>query len=115
MIGIPVKLKGADLIYTNTLRLQSVLECLDRNKIDDFSSVIYYDCEDYLKNSDFARTLVKFRREEIYSKWGITLNEYLDLPRYLKEALSEAASTHADELKKIRNSIEKEGEESEKK
>lgn len=70
------------------------------------STVAFHPSEEFIENSDYELYVKKFSYLKVYEKTGLSLNEFLQLPRYkintIFRALSQATK---DDLDEVNNSV----------
>lgn len=75
--------------------------------------VAHHPKEDYGRHSLLYRTIERYRKYEIYKHYGLSLVEFLELPRdiveFMFETLSEEAKREAPRLQREIEALEREG------
>lgn len=75
------------------------------------ASVMQHPAEDYSSHSGLYRTIERYERQKISENFGLSLIEYLDLPRYVVDMLTNIFIDNARESERVANTMKKQAEE----
>jgi len=103
LVGVNKKIALQDL-YETEFGIFNHLDGVDRP----LASVAFFECEDFTSNSKLGDVASEFITKEIYNFYGISLLDFLDLPRATSEVLLKVADDHFALKKKARDAAEDE-------